>query len=122
MIYADWSFYNDEYLHGDIPTLTESNFPRWVARASEYIDDITRFSTVDILEYSHRVSLLACVLAERFYKHERDKDSTGGLLVHSRTVSVKVGEIESEENFETNIFLLSQRRLRGTGLITGAVG
>lgn len=41
--YADWEFYNDEFLMGDRPMIPEKSFPRWATRASEAMRKRTRW-------------------------------------------------------------------------------
>jgi hypothetical protein len=93
MIYADWDFYTTSYLHGDTPTLTETNFERWASRAIEHIDMVTKFSGKKFVmssladlygkwfhfEYDNKmfavpefIAMATCALAEHFFLHNRN--------------------------------------------------
>ena len=83
MVYADWEFYTAVYLGN---TIAEADFPRLVARASEYIDDITRGLAKDYYNDTAQapVAKAVCAVAEVMQTFEPPK---GGATPEGRIIA-----------------------------------
>ncbi len=70
MIYADFPYYQDEYI-GRVIT-DEKMFSTAAARASEYIDSVTFGRLEDSIpeEFSEKVKKCCCALAENFFYYD----------------------------------------------------
>lgn len=68
MAYADYTFYTESF-HGD--TLTEANAPKWLERASDYIDTVTlhktEFAFPEVEAHIKKVKKAVCAIAEGLY-------------------------------------------------------
>lgn len=135
MGYTTFDFYKNTYFGNSI---TEENFPKVSARASEYIDYLTfnRINDEILQEYSIKIQNSCCAVAEFLNDIDTYNASTSNnsdnRQISSKTVgsisvkyASKVSYIESYINdtskIDTHIYELVSRYLVDTGLMNGCI-
>lgn len=143
--YADWDFYNDVFLIGRPPQISENLFPFYIREASRYIDKVTFLRVRAMLEgelepeydddnnliiwtldprIPHVVSEAACAIAEILYAHNmsaerlREKD---GKIIYPQGINVKLlngfEPDEMEEHLDRLLNKTVEKFLAHTGLL-----
>ena len=141
MIYADYSYYTDEYFGNAI---SEEDFPRMEARASRYIDYITQGKAAKVAavgmdggEIITAVKNACCELAEQYQlinqaqtlaKQSLAAASDGGAELQGETVgawsrSYRSGgdsaqsATQAAKDAEAALYAIAQRYLVNTGML-----
>jgi len=122
MVYADWIFYTTEFLKGDTPTLTETNFERWAEKASRRIDEIVMFSGVKISDPPQdKISMATCELAE-FMFDTKNQAKRSGTKILPKGLSISRGKEAEQTSIIDQEYNIVARRLTGTGFLFRGVG
>ena len=117
MIYADYSFYRDVFLGVKI---SEEDFPRYAARASERIDFLTFNRIKDVTE---EVKKACCAAAECFCNYDKVPNFRG--ISSEKVGDYSVGYASAEEirkAAEKSAASAIREYLLHTGLLCKAVG
>lgn len=77
MIYADETFYTEEYLMGRKPVI-RSGFSFYARQASQVIDQYTFGRLAAVEAVPDAVKLCCCALAEAEYRRETQQQAAGG--------------------------------------------
>ena len=122
-VYADYSYYEREYLNGRAAVVTPEAFPFYARKASVSINAYTYGAFREADEPPEPIKNCCCELAELFYKNETSPTAQG-------VISEKVGDISvTYENAESTRQALPQdvrfiivSWLAADGLLTGGGG
>lgn len=116
-IYANDSFYKDEYLQGKNPTIS-AGFDYYARSASKLIDLYT-FGRLEGVEDIHAdVKFCCCELAEAVFENETQSRDTGN-KTSERIGSYSVGfssKTDREESFKSKQYDIVIKWLGNTGL------
>ena len=121
-MYADYTFYTQEYLGNHIP---ENTFDAVERGASAYIDYIThnRIPKSELPEWvMQKVKMAVCAVAEVCYKQINDEDSptvsSESVGNHSKSYAVVN---RGFDNRQREKLVLAKTHLHGTGLLYGGL-
>ena len=108
MAYADYEFYTTSYFGSVVP---ETDFPRLVERASEFVNLMTSDRLVDGLPTNERsqkrIKKAVCSLAELMYQLElAEKNATSYATMNGSSVSTRSGEYGLVTDGDGNIRLV----------------
>ena len=116
-IYADNSFYTDEYLQGTNPTIS-AGF-NYYARSASRIIDLYTFGRLEGVENIPKdVKLCCCELAELIFENEIQSRDTGN-KTSEKIGSYSVGfssKADSEDAFKSKQYDIVIKWLGNTGL------
>lgn len=119
MIYADESFYTDQYLLGRKPVVS-TGFLYYARQASRIMDQYTFNRLADVLEdeIPEEVKMCCCELAESVYRYEKQKsESEGKTSEKIGTYSVTFGTMqETADSAAKEQGKIIRRWLGNTGL------
>lgn len=122
-VYADYTFYTDEYLAGKSASVTEADFGYYARDASAVIDRYT-FGNIDPEDVPEEVKLCCCELAEVMYKAENSqaarKDGIASESVTGWSQSYESSETRQRAAQSTQSDII-RKWLSGTGLLYSGV-
>ena len=118
MVYATYEYYKNEY-HGEIIL---ENFPKMIAKASQYIDNFTfgRITEGDVEKFPS-ISACACEMAEVIYQmssndmREVKSENTDGYSV--TYVTEGIDGAMAENTLKRKLYAIAETYLMSTGLL-----
>lgn len=116
-IYADNSFYTDEYLQGRNPTIS-AGFNYYARGASKIIDLYTFGRLEGVGDITKDVKFCCCELAELIFENETQTRDTGNKTserIGSYSVSFS-SKADSEDTFKSKQYDIVIKWLGNTGL------
>ena len=116
-IYADNSFYTDEYLQGTNPTIS-AGFNYYARNASKIIDLYTFGRLEGVGDIPKDVKFCCCELAELIFENETQSRDTGNKTserIGSYSVSFS-SKADSEDTFKSKQYDIVIKWLGNTGL------
>lgn len=122
-VYADYDFYNDEYLQGRAPAVTQDEFAFYARSASKLIDIYT-FGNIDSADVPDEVRLCCCELVEHIYKADHSETSgkdglaSESTMGWSQSYESTTSRKEAAENVQRSCVY---KWLSGTGLFFAGV-
>jgi hypothetical protein len=126
-----YEFYTDTY-YGD--TVSETDFPKWLSKATDMLDFLTygNINDVSIVGFEVKVQKAVCALMDEMFKVEQAKDNTvtgeyagnvksrssgGESITYNDVQTVYTKAISDEKAKQTLFYDTVREYLTGTGLL-----
>lgn len=122
-VYADYDFYNNEYLQGRDPAVAQKEFAFYARSASKLIDIYT-FGNIDSADVPDEVRLCCCELAEQICNADhseiagKEGVASESVLGWSQSYESTSSRKEAAENAQRSCVY---KWLSGTGLLFAGV-
>lgn len=120
-MFADYTYYRNDYLCNTAPTLDESSFMYFMRKAQQSIKRYTHGNINENTAVPDCVKLCCCELAEFLYKSEKSRPNPGVASETTGDVSVSYKTDDYDSAVEKGAKRIIYNYLADTGLLYGGV-